>query len=1074
MKLVVFQRFVRLRLLSNKNINNDIIKIESIINNINVVLDTYYRNNTISCENVTIYTMKLEEINNIFNSIDKPYRIKKQATKHVRETLTMIIKQLRILTESTGSVYFSDIIYLLTGSKHRDDYLDIVNRIYSPIKYKIYKLNIKYNFKNKKDCIELYDQKNIKKYKSPIFLEMYKEKEIHDIVFGSRYYYFINKHNIVLVCDGYFRDDPFHIYKKKYFIDKFTTMNSLPKSSKSSKLFKQKYMNQLSLKEFLVFDNKTIHTKSNEIYNLFLKIKTETISSMVKMFLSSTPYKQRKIIITLLLDKENKHYSYLSFLLFDLINNDSLILKATPVSEEIFNSFHWNIKKNFRTNFSRYKKDYSGKNFEENKIPYEKRIHLMKTEDYVKAKAFIKLKEVENNRSDSSKSLQYLDGILKIPFGIIRKEHIFGRLEEIIEEFNSYKEKIGFVYTHEIKNRNDIIVFLECYDKFNKSKMNTSINTKLNSLNYTTFKITELQEIIKKMNSFVDNKISLKKEKKKLYFSKLIKKIVLTENTTHKILIASLFGINIESETDEIDVLKTNWDNYNKQITDYIDHSTKILDRAIYKQDAAKTEIIRIIGQWINGNMTGYCLGFEGPPGVGKTTLAQKGISKCLTDINGTRPFSFIQMGGTSNGSSLEGHGYTYQGSTWGKLVDILMDSECMNPIIYIDELDKISNTENGKELIGILTHITDRSQNKEFEDKYFSGIKIDLSKILFIFSYNDPSLIDNVFMDRIHRIKFSSLTQSNKIHIIKHYSLNDILEDIGLNHNNIIFPEEVIIYIIRNYTNESGIRKLKEKIYEIVREINIRNLQQKITYPFLVDKHFVQEIFKNNSIITHKKIHNIPQIGLVNGLYATKYGLGGITLIEIFKTLSDNHLSLKLTGQQGDVMKESMACSRTLAWNIIPDSIKQKIQEEGKINKWGIHIHCPDTSTPKDGPSAGAAITLCLISLLTNIPVLNTIALTGEIDLNGNINQIGGLDSKIEGGKNAGVELILYPESNNHDIEMIKNNEPQILQNIEIKPVSNIWQVLELCLGKNSLNFNHFSSQEMGTHQEAGQMELC
>ena len=168
------------------------------------------------------------------------------------------------------------------------------------------------------------------------------------------------------------------------------------------------------------------------------------------------------------------------------------------------------------------------------------------------------------------------------------------------------------------------------------------------------------------------------------------------------------------------------------------------------------------------------------------------------------------------------------------------------------------------------------------------------------------------------------------------------------------------------------------------------------------------------------------------------------------------------------------MACSRTLAWNIIPDSIKQKIQEEGKINKWGIHIHCPDTSTPKDGPSAGAAITLCLISLLTNIPVLNTIALTGEIDLNGNINQIGGLDSKIEGGKNAGVELILYPESNNHDIEMIKNNEPQILQNIEIKPVSNIWQVLELCLGKNSLNFNHFSSQEMGTHQEAGQMELC
>lgn len=1074
MKLVVFQRFVRLRLLSNKNINNDIIKIESIINNINIVLDTYYKNNTISSENVTIYTMKLEEINNLFNSIDKPYRINKLSTKHVRETLSLLITQLRILTESTGSLYFSDIIYLLTGSKHRDEYLDIVNRIYTPIKYKIYKLNIKYGFKNKEDCIETYDHKNIKKYNTPIFLEMYKEKEIRDTVFGSRYYYFINKHNIVLVCDGYFRDDPLHIYKKKYFIDKFNNMNSLPKTSKTSKMFKQKYMNQLSLKEFLVYDNKTIHIKSNELYNLFLKIKTETISSMVKMFLSSTPYKQRKILIILLLDTDNKQYSYLSFLLFDLINNDSFILKSTPVSEEIYNSFHWNIKKYFITNFSRHKKESSGKNFEENDIPYEKRIHLMKTEDSVKAKAFSKLKEIENNRSDSSKSRQYLDGILKIPFGVFRKEHIFGCLEEMIEECNIYKDKIDFIYTHDIKTRNDVIVFLDCYDKFKNSKIDTIVNTKLNNLNYTTFKITELQEIIKQINSFVDNKITLKKEKKKLYFSKLIKKIVQTENINKKILIAPLFGIDIEPVTGDIDVLKNNWDNYNKKITDYIDNSAKILDRAIYKQDAAKTEIIRIIGQWINGNMTGYCLGFEGPPGVGKTTLAQKGISQCLTDINGTRPFSFIQMGGTSNGSSLEGHGYTYQGSKWGKLVDILMDSKCMNPIIYIDELDKISNTETGKELIGILTHITDLSQNKEFEDKYFSGIKIDLSKILFIFSYNDPSLIDKVFMDRIHRIKFSTLTNANKLYIIKHYSLNEILEDVGLNHNNIIFPEEVLIYIIKNYTNESGIRKLKEKIYEIIREINIRNLQQKITYPFRIDKNFVQEIFKNKSIITHKKIHKIPQIGLVNGLYATKYGLGGITLIEIFKTLSENHLSLKLTGQQGDVMKESMACSRTLAWNIIPDSIKHKIQEEGKTNKWGIHIHCPDTSTPKDGPSAGAAITLCLISLLTNIPVLNTVALTGEIDLNGNINQIGGLDSKIEGGKSAGVELILYPESNSHDIEMIRNNEPQILQNIEIKPVSNIWQVLELCLVKNSMNFNRFTFQEMDISQGAGQMEQC
>jgi len=967
-----------------------------------------------------------------------------------------MIDKLTTVTESTGSLYFLDIIYLLTGSEISDDYLDMINSIYTPIKYKIYKQNIKYNFKNKKECIEIYDQKNIKKYKNNIFLDMYNDKNINDTVFGSRYYYFINKLNIVLVCDGYLTDDSFQNYKQKYFIDKQNDLISLSNNSKINNSYKQKYLRQLSLKEFLVSDNKTITIKMNESYNLFIKIQSETISSLVKMFLSCKPYKQRQILITLFLDTNNKHYSYLSFLLFDLINNDSLILKSTPVSEEIYNSFHWSIKKKFKTNFNKYKTDFINKKFDENNIPYEKRIHFMKTDDHVKAKAFNKLKEIENNRNDSSKSQQYLDGLLKIPFGVFRKEYIFGCLKEIITEFNIYKDKIDFTYTQTLKTRNDIIEFLGKYTGYKKNNLEMIINNKLKALHYSDFKIAEILEIITHINNIVDTKIVLKKEKKTILFSKLIKKIIDITNITHKIKISLLFDIDIVLDND-FDVLKTKWDNYNKQIINYIDNSTQILDRAIYKQNSAKNEIIRIIGQWINGNMTGYCLGFEGPPGVGKTTLAQKGISQCLTDINGTRPFSFIQMGGTSNGSSLEGHSYTYQGSKWGKLIDILMDSNCMNPIIYIDELDKISNTENGKELIGILTHITDRSQNKEFEDKYFSGIKIDLSKILFIFSYNDPSLIDRVLIDRIHRIKFTSLTLFNKLHVIKHYSLPDILEDIGIAPKDIIFPDEVVAHIINNYTNESGIRKIKEKIYEIIREINIRNLKQELSYPFKIDLPFIQDIFKNYSKITHKKINSTPRVGLVNGLYATKYGLGGITIIEIFKTVGETHMALQLTGQQGDVMKESMSCSRTLAWNIIPDSIKQTIHEEGKNNKWSFHIHCPDTSTPKDGPSAGAAITLCLISLLTNIPVLNTVALTGEIDLNGNINQIGGLDSKIEGGKKAGVELILYPESNSQDIEIIRVNEPQILENIEIKPVKNIWQVLELCLVKNSLVFNRF-----------------
>ena len=264
-------------------------------------------------------------------------------------------------------------------------------------------------------------------------------------------------------------------------------------------------------------------------------------------------------------------------------------------------------------------------------------------------------------------------------------------------------------------------------------------------------------------------------------------------------------------------------------------------------------------------------------------------------------------------------------------------------------------------------------------------------------------------------------------------------------------------MYIIENFTYEAGIRKLKEKLYEILREINILNLNDKISFPFNIDTEFISKIFINTPIVKEKKINKFPNIGIVNGLYASSAGLGGITIIECSKMFSETVFSLELTGKQGDVMKESMKCSKTLAWNLIPDDIKRNIKKEWEKNKWGIHIHCPDTSTPKDGPSAGAAITLCIISLLTGIPIINTIALTGEIDLKGNITSIGGLNSKIEGGKNAGVKLILYPEDNIKDIQLIKNKEEHILKNIELKPVSTIWEVLELCLIKNNIIFNKF-----------------
>ena len=172
-------------------------------------------------------------------------------------------------------------------------------------------------------------------------------------------------------------------------------------------------------------------------------------------------------------------------------------------------------------------------------------------------------------------------------------------------------------------------------------------------------------------------------------------------------------------------------------ITKYMEEVGRCLMQLFTGTKKAKRQVERIIGQWINGEKTGYCFGFEGPPGVGKTSLAKKGIANCLKDNeNSSRPFSFIAIGGSSNGSTLDGHNYTYVGSTWGRIVDILMETKCMNPIIFIDELDKVSRTEHGKEIIGILTHLIDQTQNDSFQDKYFNGIDLDLSKALFIFSY--------------------------------------------------------------------------------------------------------------------------------------------------------------------------------------------------------------------------------------------------------------------------------------------------------------------------------------------------
>ena len=434
------------------------------------------------------------------------------------------------------------------------------------------------------------------------------------------------------------------------------------------------------------------------------------------------------------------------------------------------------------------------------------------------------------------------------------------------------------------------------------------------------------------------------------------------------------------------------------------------------------------------------------------TSLAKRGLAKCLKDENGVdRPFAFIAIGGSANGSTIEGHNYTYVGSTWGRIVDILIESKCMNPIIFIDELDKISKTEHGKEIIGILTHLIDPTQNDTFQDKYFSGIDLDLSKALFIFSYNDVDNIDRILLDRIHRIKFQHLALEEKLVITNNYILPEIFKKMGLD-NIISFSNEIIEYIIKTYTREPGVRKLKEILFEIIGEINLQELsnqEKDVSYPIEITiEDLKYKYLKDRPEHRIKEIFNEHKIGVVSGLWANNYGQGGLLPIEAKFLPSATFLDLKLTGMQGDVMKESMNVSRTVAWNLLTYDEQKSLQERFEKNKsLGIHIHVPEGSTPKDGPSGGAAITTVIYSLLSGRKINRNFAMTGEICLQGRITAIGGLDLKILGGLESGITHFIYPKDNDKDFKEFEENlkNKSLLNNIKFTMVSTISEVFEI-----------------------------
>lgn len=291
---------------------------------------------------------------------------------------------------------------------------------------------------------------------------------------------------------------------------------------------------------------------------------------------------------------------------------------------------------------------------------------------------------------------------------------------------------------------------------------------------------------------------------------------------------------------------------------EYMDNAITTLDNCVYGLNDAKLQIMQMVGQWIsNPSAMGTAIAIKGPMGTGKTTLVKEGISKILG-----RDFAFIALGGTGDSSFLEGHSYTYEGSSWGKIVQTLIDSKSMNPVIYFDELDKVSDTPRGEEIIGILTHLTDTSQNSEFHDKYFSEVNFDLSKCLFIFSYNDESKVNPILRDRMYRIQTKGYDAAEKVIISRKYLLPKIREQVNFNEEDVIIPDETIKHIVscENITkNEDGVRNLKRCLEIIHTKLNLFRLMKKdtplfdkdikldVSFPFTVNPKEADILIKND-----------------------------------------------------------------------------------------------------------------------------------------------------------------------------------------------------------------------------------